>query len=231
MTIIMNMFSEFFRERAVLCGGMVLRLLDSPRFTNDLDYTFVPFSSKKEIVQPVLEVLKRIPGITLHHTLNSQCLRVLVYRDEIMVQVEIKVALSCVAQSITNASIAKRLNLAPAVIPVVSLPVALANKMAAWLERRLIRDLYDIYFYLNMGVKPDTATLEKRLSKPRYVRNVKAFPDTSPMAVKNFYSFLRETVDQIPEEEISKSLADLFPPGDLTGIPLRMKAVISNKLY
>lgn len=41
---------EDFKNHAILKGGMVLKLLGSTRKTLDLDYTFVPFKSKKEIV-------------------------------------------------------------------------------------------------------------------------------------------------------------------------------------
>ena len=37
-------------------GGMVLRILGCERFTNDLDYVFVPYRSKKDVVNEVLEV-------------------------------------------------------------------------------------------------------------------------------------------------------------------------------
>ena len=51
---------------------MVLRILGSPRFTNDLDYVFVPYASKKDIVAEVVECLKTLPGAKISHSLNSQ---------------------------------------------------------------------------------------------------------------------------------------------------------------
>lgn len=44
---VLDVFAQKFDKQAVLRGGMVLRILGSPRFTNDLDYVFVPYRSKK----------------------------------------------------------------------------------------------------------------------------------------------------------------------------------------
>ena len=35
---VLDVFAQKFDKQAVLRGGMVLRILGSPRFTNDLDY-------------------------------------------------------------------------------------------------------------------------------------------------------------------------------------------------
>lgn len=40
---VLDLFAQHFANRAVLRGGMVLRILGSPRFKNDLDYVFVPY--------------------------------------------------------------------------------------------------------------------------------------------------------------------------------------------
>ncbi len=45
----LDCISQHFGKRAILRGGMVLRILGSPRYTNDLDYVFVPYKSKKDI--------------------------------------------------------------------------------------------------------------------------------------------------------------------------------------
>ncbi len=40
---VLDLFAQKFDRKAVLRGGMVLRVLGSPRLTNDLDYVFVPY--------------------------------------------------------------------------------------------------------------------------------------------------------------------------------------------
>ena len=47
---IMDLFARKFDKNAILRGGMVLRILGSQRLTNDLDYIFVPYKSKKDII-------------------------------------------------------------------------------------------------------------------------------------------------------------------------------------
>ena len=54
-------FGDELEDHAVLKGGMALRLLDSPRHTNDLDYVFVSYGSKRDIV-PLVIVHKWLPA-------------------------------------------------------------------------------------------------------------------------------------------------------------------------
>jgi predicted nucleotidyltransferase component of viral defense system len=49
MVWIINQLADKFGNHAILKGGMELRLFDCPRYTNDLDYIFIPFASKNEI--------------------------------------------------------------------------------------------------------------------------------------------------------------------------------------
>ncbi len=230
MVIIMNHFSETFKGHAVLGGGMVLRLLDCPRFTNDLDYTFIPYKSKKEIENQIIDALSEILQVKLHHTMNSKCLRIKVVKDDVLIQVEVKVAKSCKTEILTTASLAKLYNHTPRVLSVMAYHIALANKMAAWLERRLIRDLYDIHFFLNLGIKPDGNVLENRLKKPVYSRMIKSFPGDAPISVKIFYSFMKEEVIKLTDAEIFESLSELLSGEERIGLAMRIKAAITTKL-
>ena len=62
---------------------MVLRLLESPRLTNDLDYVFVPYKSKKDVVAQITEVLESIPEIEVDYSMNSKCLRYALKQEDI----------------------------------------------------------------------------------------------------------------------------------------------------
>lgn len=81
LAIALDKIAESFDRKAILRGGMVLRLLGSSRFTNDLDYAFSPYSSKKEIVSKLLYCLEQIDGASLEHSINSQCLRIFLKVD------------------------------------------------------------------------------------------------------------------------------------------------------
>ena len=65
MVWLINYLADSFGNSAILKGGMELRLLDCPRFTNDIDFIFVPYSSKKDVSKIVLETLKKVPGLNM----------------------------------------------------------------------------------------------------------------------------------------------------------------------
>src|SRR5262245_18543085 len=52
---------------------MMLRLLDSPRLTQDLDFTFLSKESKKVIVKEIISALKKYPSLEItREDLNSR---------------------------------------------------------------------------------------------------------------------------------------------------------------
>lgn len=229
MTTIMNLFSQTFREHAVLCGGMVLRLLECPRLTNDLDYTFIPYSSKKEIKESVIETLSKIPGADMSYTMNSKCLRVILSVDEVVVQVEAKVSKNCETEILTTSALAKLYGQTSSVVRVMSYSSSLSNKIAAWLERRLIRDLYDIHFFLNMGVKPDNEILLKRIKRPQYSKLVKNKPERLK-TVDNLFEFIKSEVINISQKDINSELSGLLEQDELIGLDMKIKAAITGRL-
>jgi len=162
--------------------------------------------------------------------MNSKCLRIIITREDILVQVEVNVKQSCETEVLTSAPLARIHNQTSRVVSVLKLSVALANKMSAWLDRRLIRDLYDIHFFLDMGVKPDMKALKERLRKPVYTRNVKTVPGEPPIGVAQFFEFLKNETITLSDDEISNTLADLLPEEERAGLGMRIKASISSKL-
>ena len=228
LSLIINLFADEFGKQAILRGGMVLRLLDSPRFTNDLDYVFVPFKSKNDIAKSVVAALRTLEGVTVSHSLNSKCLRCIVTRGEVVVQVEAKVDHSCKVAILSTAALSKAHNQTPRVINVMAYDVAFANKLAAWYERRLVRDLFDIYLFLSMGVLPDENVLAERLQKPIFSRRVKKFEKN--IDVVSFLRFLKEEVSKLSAQDIKDEMSAIFPKDELPGLELKIKKAISTKL-
>ncbi len=72
---IMHRFSEVFAQHAILKGGMALRLFDCPRSTTDIDYVFVPFTSKNDIVADVRRTLNELEDARIDLELHSKMLR------------------------------------------------------------------------------------------------------------------------------------------------------------
>ena len=225
---VLDLFAQKFDKKAVLRGGMVLRVLGSPRLTNDLDYVFVPYRSKKDIVDEIIECLKSIEGASLDYSLNSKCLRVVLTVHETTIQVEAKVAMDVATSTASTKLFSAQFELPPRIIHVVNTNVALANKMAAWNERRLVRDIYDIWFLLQMNAIPDTATLEKRLRKPAYSRLV-AKQDYFPgQTCSEFYDFLRQGVTRLTDAQIADEMSYYLSPEDMVGLRLHFRSALAR---
>lgn len=221
---VMDVIARRFDKRAVLRGGMVLRVLGCERMTNDVDYVFVPYASKKDVVDELLTALRGMEGVTLNHALNSKCLRVSISRGEVAVQAEIKTAREVPVSLVSNRELARRYGWPPRLIPVLDYPVALADKMAAWNERRLMRDLYDVWFYLRMGVRPCPSTLMKRLKKPVYSRRIPATDYFNGKSVESFYDFMRQYLVTLTDKDLEAELSDYLSPIEMTGLVMRMRA-------
>lgn len=218
LVFVMDRIAERLTTHAVLKGGMALRLTNSPRSTNDLDYVFVPFKTKRDIVELVLDCFKDIPGIACKHQLNSKCLRINIStEDGIMVQVEANVMLECMSSTLSNQILAQKYGLAPRAVKVMSFEVALANKLAAWCERRLVRDIFDIYYLSNvLGKEPDLEVLAGRLVKLNYARNVK--DKKKNLTCQELATELEEYVANLSMDKIEGELGPYFPSGALVGL-------------
>lgn len=225
---VLDLFAQKFNKKAVLRGGMVLRVLGSPRLTNDLDYVFVPYKSKKDIVDEILTCLRSIDGAELDYSLNSKCLRVVLTVEKISIQIESKVAMDVETTTLSTRLFSSQFNLPPRIIHVVNTNVALANKMAAWNERRLIRDIYDIWFLLQMKAKPDEATLKSRLLKPAYSSLVKKRDYFLGRTCSEFYDFIQTYVSTLSNEQIGNELSDYLPPSETAGLALLFKAALAR---
>lgn len=206
----------------------MLRILGCERLTNDLDYVFVPFRSKKDVLDDVLAALKELDGAEISHSMNSKCLRIIVGIKDIRIQIEIKTALEMPTRIVSTKDFSALYALPPRLIPIMDYPVALANKLGAWNERRLLRDVYDIWFYLKLGVRPDRQTLEDRLKKPEYSRLVKNAEQFKGHTTSEFYTFLYSHVQKLTDQDIAESLRDYLPEEDLPGLAMRFKAEISK---
>lgn len=230
LAIVLDRFAQDFGKNAILRGGMVLQILGSSRYTNDLDYVFVPYTSKNQIVDQILKSLSRLKEVSFRHSLNSKCLRVVLTSERAEIQVEAKVAKEVKTDVATTKLLAEKFNLPKRVIHIVDHSVSLANKLAAWNERRLMRDLYDIWFFLSMNVKPDSAELQKRLKKPVYSRSVKESDYFQGTDLNDFYNFLREQLSLITEDQLSAQLSDYLVPDEMVGLLSQFRAAFV-KLY
>ena len=225
---VLDLFAQKFADRAILRGGMVLCLLGSLRLTNDLDYVFVPYKSKKDIVKDIVVCLQSLRQVSIEHSINSKCLRILITREATTVQVEAKVAMQVKASTTSTRLFSPKFQLPPRLILVDDYSVALANKMAAWNERRLMRDVYDIWFYRQMNIAPDSKTLLGRLAKPSYSHLVATEDYFTGRTERDFLEFLREKVNQLSDKDIAKELSDYLPPEEIPGLAMQIRASLAK---
>jgi predicted nucleotidyltransferase component of viral defense system len=221
---IMHRMTEEFKDHAILKGGMQLRLLDCPRSTNDLDYIFCPYKSKKEIEKKIEKILEEIPQSEITITKNSKVIVFSVKVKDVYIQVEAQVAPACSSIPISTNSISDvEKILLPKVIKVMSLDVAFSHKLAAWNERRLYRDLYDIYyFYRILKVKFHIQTLLDRLknieSRLPQLKKVKS------MTLEEFKNQLIQEVDLITDKKLKNELSALLSMTILEGLSLKIQS-------
>ena len=227
MIWLINLLAEKFPAQAILKGGMVLRLLNCPRLTNDLDYVFIPFSSKNDIAGPVVDMLHDQKGLVVEHSMHSTCLRIVVTAGSARAQIELNVAASCKTQELSTADIARSHHLQGRVIRVMSLDVALSHKLAAWMERGLLRDLYDVYYLREvLGISPDVEVLKERLSRLHYQRGKKTGPRI--MSIPEFAQALRQCASVLTAARVYEELGDIIAEVELPGLDLKIRSALMN---
>ncbi len=220
---VMHRFAEAFEDHAILKGGMAMRLIDSPRSTTEIDYVFVPYKSKKDILAKVSTILNEIEGAAVDVVLHSKMLRAQVSVDDAVIQLEANVAMECRGVAMSTGAFARHLGQPPRVVRIMSPDWALANKLAAWNERRLIRDLYDCFFFFaRLGELPANEVLNRRLAKiesriPRVAKK-------RTMTRKELASELRIEVNRLTQNRLLAELGGAIPTEEMAGLAIRMKA-------
>lgn len=224
---VMHRFAEVFEEHAVIKGGMALKLLDSPRHTMDIDYVFVPFSSKKEIVDRIDTVLHEIEGAMISIELHSKMLCADLRVDEVAIQVEATVASECETIPMATGGFARSLGHPSQIVRVMNPAHALAHKIAAWNERRLLRDLYDCYFLAShAGASPDLETLDLRLARIQSRRP--RLKMRGSMSRNQLVAELRQAVFALSDQDLESELAGILPLEELAGLAIRIRASVER---
>ncbi len=227
LAIIMDKIGSSFPDNAILKGGMSLRLTSSPRGTNDLDYVFIPFKSKKKIVNMILDALNEIPNVTTTHSLNSKCLRIIITSNNISTQIEANVMEDCETSIITTQLISQKYGIAPKIIKIMRWDIALAHKMAAWAERRLIRDIYDIhYIFYILKEKPNMEILKKRLKNLSMSKNIKN--QKKKLTLNEYSDEIELFVNDLTQNDIDNELLGYLEKEHIAGINYIFKSTISD---
>lgn len=227
---LMGHITDTFGPKAILRGGMILRLLDSPRPTHDLDYSFTGYDSKKEIIKPIIDSLKPYNQIKVTYKLHSTNAHFDLKLDnkngQFHIVLEVNIIDNCETTVISTGQTSKEYLLEPKLILTMKPEIALANKLAACIERSLIRDLYDAYyFYRFMSIFPDITTLSQRLKKLNYIDKKlrKTCPKT--LSIKEFCDLLSKKSLSLDEKSIKEGLPTLSP-SLLPGLHLKIRSAL-----
>lgn len=223
--------ADTFGPRAVLRGGMMLRLLDSPRATHDLDYILTAFHSKNELKTPIVESFQKYPMIAVgkpsKHSTNIRFdVKLVNDHGSFHVLLEASVADKCPTVVISTGELAKKYRLEPRLIPMMRYDVALSNKLAAWAERQLVRDLYDAYyFYRFVGVRPDVNTLTARLKRLNYADKRLRQSEPTHLSLREFCAWLIRGATRLNDKAVTAGLASMSPD-ILPGLSLKIRVAV-----
>lgn len=210
-------------SHAILKGGMALRLLQSQRYTNDVDLVLVPFRSKRDAEATILGELRKVEGLEVESSMNSKALRLLVRHGGQSAQVEVSARESCPSEPASTTLLSAPYGLPPRFIRIMALPEAFAQKTAAWNERRLMRDIYDMYVFKSiLQVAMDFATLDERLEQAKPNRGVRPAKNR-----RELVEALLACASNLGEGDIAE-LRPLLPESELVGLAVRLKAALGR---
>jgi len=219
---LMVWMSSTFPAQAVLKGGMVLRLLESVRNTNDLDWVFLPFESRKDVAPLVRAELDKVKGLSYIERLDSRSLQYRIEYGGQRGQIEISAKEQCKSIAMSSARFAAQHGLVGGIVRVMEPSVALAHKLAAWNERRLYRDLYDVWFLHRIQkVTPDMPTLLERLT---HVVQKRMKPGA--MTLAEFCAELNVAADQVTAQGLREELGGSMPESDLDGMDVQIAVAL-----
>ncbi len=225
---IIHALSEKFRSHLVLKGGMLLRLLNCPRSTQDVDYVWLSTESKKVLGKAIEEVLKAMPEITITTvTLNSRGIFIDVAATDApemlaKIEIDVKPSLNLPSEGISTVALANLYALTGRIVSTVALPEAFANKIAATLERDVARDLYDLCQFEPL-CPYDLPTLQKRLAKIEINR-------AKPKAISFAEAALlmKQKMEGITESALSQTLYPLLPENQRQGLVPIIRAAVAR---
>ena len=217
-----------YKTELVLKGGMLLRLLNSSRSTQDLDYFWIRSKKRTVFAEDLKIFLETLEGIAVSDVqINSRgiFLEILHRPTGQKAKIEVSVETSPPSKKpkpLSTVLLAKLYSLPPQIVSTMDLSEAFAHKIAAALERNLARDLYDIS-QLELLTSFDEGTLRKRLdhlavarAKPRRVE------------INEAMEMLTNKMATMTEKRMREELAATIPENHLPGLDFIIRAAVSR---
>lgn len=223
---VIQKISETFGPKAVLRGGMALRLQGISRSTIDADFSFQSsVHKKKDFGEELVNLITTLSDELIEVNYHSSIVQIIANVNSVKIIIEGSTSSAFEPTIISTAPIASRLKKQPAMISIMPNDMALAHKLAAWLERRLVRDLYDIYvLYDRLESTPDPEVLKARLEKINYLKGVAPRPKLRDSS--EFLHFLKEQVKTLDPDVIESQMRGMIDDRELNGIGIHIKNVL-----
>jgi len=169
LTRLMNCLAEQFKGQLLLKGGMLFRLLGSPRATADLDYVWVRTKKRNFLAQEIKQALDELSGIKIENISSNSRGVFLEGLDEISknkfkIEINVVKKINLPPETRNTALLADKYALEGRMIATMALAENFSHKIAAAIERGLARDFFDILEA--EGITDfDAKTLLERFSK------------------------------------------------------------------
>lgn len=223
---VMHLMSEHFKDKIILEGGMLLRLLNSPRVTQDVDYLLVSESSKKVLSGEIKNVLLKLDDVVVKDVrLNSRGIFVGLEGKgspgvKAFLEINVVSALLRPPTSISTMALAGRYSMTGRVVASMEMSEAFSHKIAAALQRDSIRDLYDMTIFEPL-CDLDMAVLRERLSSLSIKRE-----KAKSVSLAEAAEMLRERADGITQEKVERELGAWLPLKSLQGMDMVIRSTI-----
>ncbi len=224
---VMNQLAEKFKDKLVLKGGMLLRLYNSPRTTQDVDFILLTKGSKKIWMQKIVKALEELEEVQIEEVeLNSRGIIIdLVDANrslKAMIEINVLPATRLSSEPISTAPLSQKYSLGARVISAMTIPEAFSHKIAASLERNAIRDLYDLSQMEAMG-RFDEGTLRDRLSRLCIKRS-----KPRSLTVAEAVALLKEKIRGVDQKAVEKDLYPFLPPEYRPGVLNLIRASVGR---
>lgn len=224
---IINYLAKTRREELILKGGMLLRLTGSPRRTNDLDYAWQKVGSRKPFAKSLQKDLENLDGVkVLPIELNSRGIFINIIHEPTgqtaSIEINVVNTINQPVEQMTTERLADKYNLEIEVVTTMAASEAFANKIAASIERDVVRDLYDLSQFQPLGPF-DEKTLRERLdnlcinqAKPKKV------------SFKEAAKLLQDKLDALTSQRINLELKEMMDEKRLIGLDRIIRASVGK---
>lgn len=224
---LLNHLADKFKNQLILKGGILLRLQGSARLTQDLDYVWIRTKKRNLFAEEIKTSLQTLEGIEIKDLqVNSRGIFIQVFDQPSQttgkIEISVVEATSLPPQALTNFRLVKPYGLKTQVVAAMDLSEAFSHKIAAALERDLVRDLYDINQWEAL-TSFDEKTLKERLTRLEIGRS-----KPKQVSWREAIRLLKEKMENLSEKDLLDQLEEWVPSEELPGLTLIIRAALSR---